>query len=187
MVQSGCVNGSFAAASVDAKVVCRGGGLAPRERPAESDSIAPLVVSLLRRGAPFGNEFGGASSGRHQQTYDTRVLSKIHSLANLAVARATCRLEFGVPIEPMVRLRPLFLNAITSPEITGGPVHSGRHGASRVRVWHLVSERVTKPGGWSDGVVRPHSALAVRPARCPQWRPRATLSSSHRSRSTAAR
>jgi len=80
MVQSGCVNGSFAAASVDAKVVCRGGGLAPRERPAESDSIAALVLSS-RRGAPFGNEFWGASSGR----------------------------TLGEPIVPMVRLRPLFL------------------------------------------------------------------------------
>ena len=35
---------------------------------------------------------GGTSSGRRTQTYDTRVQSKIHSLANLAAARATCRL-----------------------------------------------------------------------------------------------
>ena len=35
---------------------------------------------------------GGTSSGRHAQTYDTRVQSKIHSHANLAAARATCRL-----------------------------------------------------------------------------------------------
>ena len=34
---------------------------------------------------------GGASSGQHAETYDTRVPSKIHSLANLAAARATCQ------------------------------------------------------------------------------------------------
>ena len=80
MVQSGCVNGSFAAASVDAKEVCRGGGLAPRERPAESDSIAMLSgLFSSRRGAPFGNEFWRIQRNK------------------------------GVPIVPMVRLRPLFL------------------------------------------------------------------------------
>ena len=35
---------------------------------------------------------GDTSSGRHAQTYDTRVESKIHSPANLAAARATCQL-----------------------------------------------------------------------------------------------
>ena len=34
---------------------------------------------------------GGTSSGRHAQTYDTRVQSKIHRLSNLAAARATCQ------------------------------------------------------------------------------------------------
>ena len=35
--------------------------------------------------------WGGTTSGRRVQTYDTRVESKIHSLANLAAARATCQ------------------------------------------------------------------------------------------------
>ena len=45
-------------------------------------------------GAPpvLAHHAGGTSSGRHAQTYDTRVQSKIRSLANLAAARATCRL-----------------------------------------------------------------------------------------------
>jgi hypothetical protein len=42
------------------------------------------------RRAPFRRR-RGQYSGRHAQTYDTRVQSKIHSLANLAAARATCQ------------------------------------------------------------------------------------------------
>ena len=34
---------------------------------------------------------GGTSSGRHAQTYNTRVQSKVRSLANLAAASATCQ------------------------------------------------------------------------------------------------
>ena len=45
-----------------------------------------------RAAAPKG---GGTSSGRHAQTYDTRVQPKIYSLADLAAARATCRLSAG--------------------------------------------------------------------------------------------
>ena len=36
-------------------------------------------------------EGGRTSSGRHAQTYNTRVLSKVRSLANLAAASATCQ------------------------------------------------------------------------------------------------
>ena len=56
-----------------------------RHRPSRNrgrqDGARMPVMSLSRE---------GASSGRHAQTYDTRVQSKIHSLANLAAARATC-------------------------------------------------------------------------------------------------
>ena len=39
-------------------------------------------IHLLGGGVRSSKE-GGTSSGRHAQTYDTRVQSKIHSLANL--------------------------------------------------------------------------------------------------------
>ena len=40
--------------------------------------------------------WGAGDFQRTTRTYDTRVQSKIHSLANLAAARATCRLAAAV-------------------------------------------------------------------------------------------
>ena len=52
--------------------------------------LAAAPAPARGRRAPFRRR-RGQSSGRHAQTYDTRVQSKIHSLANLAAARATCQ------------------------------------------------------------------------------------------------
>ena len=53
--------------------------------------LGGTVEAAMGPDKPFCWRREGTSSGRHGQTYDTRVQSKIHSLANLAAARATER------------------------------------------------------------------------------------------------
>ena len=81
------------ASSAGSAPLCRRRISARTCSPCSTSSAPRTCRSRVRASvAPRAGVRGGTSSGRHAQTYDTRVQSKIHSLANLAAARATCRL-----------------------------------------------------------------------------------------------
>ena len=62
-----------------------GGHCYERVAPEQLDSATPRPTPCSQQPR------GGTSSGRHAQTYNTRVQSKVRSLANLAAASATCQ------------------------------------------------------------------------------------------------
>ena len=80
-----CRRRALSARRVDARAgVKERGDQVIREDPAVRSSY------VRGRGTETSAEERGTYSGRHAQTYNTRVQSKVRSLANLAAASATC-------------------------------------------------------------------------------------------------
>jgi hypothetical protein len=115
----------------------------------------------------------GASSGRHAQTYNTRVQSKVRSLANLAAASATCQ-----PAAAARRSQGYTERGTTSGHtlVLPGPGLYTTSGHSRLGMLTLNIHRqhsartrilctACRPAYWSHRTRRPSGTLALRSGR----------------------
>ena len=105
----------------------------------------------------------GTSSGRHAQTYNTRVQSKVRSLTNLAAASATCQ-PAAAARRGLARMDGGQTTAEPHPATHGSADPAGRRFAV------VTVEKFNQPPAAQTALVQrhcphlpPHASLSVRP------------------------